>query len=323
MIFKLNSANQGAGFRSLGSAVLANSLYSTNSSNESKIYFDMNNDGFKERMIDWFKLDEGVLVNDINKNGKIDSGREILGNHYFNKFGDKSIDSFSLLKEFDTNKDGVINKDDNTTLSIWIDKNSDGKTNEGELISINDENSPIKSISVSTLDALLSGYDRNHDMKIDKNDQIYNYIYYRQNSDDTVNLYIYGDDNAKSFLGDNTTNQTILTDKGLKRVREIVFYKDPSELNLKDNLQSDDKNEHLIGNNQNNQLYGNGGRDILEGAGGDDTLDGGDGSDKILGGDGNDTVIGGRGNDRLEGGDWDDRYVFSKGDGVDVIYDLN
>ena len=168
----------------------------------SKIYFDYNNDGFKENMLSWFSKDEAVLVNDINNNGIVDNGSEILGNNYTNKFGNKAIDILSLLDEFDTNNDGVINNKDNTNLAIWQDKNQNGKTDKDELIYLDDINSPIKSISLSKLDKLLSGYDRNGDLKINANDGIYKYIYMQENSDNSINLYIYGDDSARAFLGD-------------------------------------------------------------------------------------------------------------------------
>ena len=197
-----------------------------------KLYFDMNSDGFKERMLDWFGQDEGVLVNDTNRNGIVDNGSEIIGNRYLNSKGETTLDTLSLLRDFDTNKDGVIDSKDNSSLSIWIDKNRNAKTDEGELISINDANSPIKSISLNYLDTLLSGYDRNHDMKIDKSDKIYDYIYIKNNDDNSINLYIYGDDRARAFLGDKTKDLTLQTDQGLKRVKEVIFYKDVKELNL-------------------------------------------------------------------------------------------
>ncbi|WP_298041094.1 Calx-beta domain-containing protein [uncultured Campylobacter sp.] len=100
-----------------------------------KLYFDMNSDGFKERMLDWFGQDEGVLVNDTNRNGIVDNGSEIIGNRYLNSKGETTLDTLSLLRDFDTNKDGVIDSKDNSGLSIWIDKNRNAKTDEGELIS--------------------------------------------------------------------------------------------------------------------------------------------------------------------------------------------
>lgn len=94
----------------------------TTTSNSNKIYFDMNSDGFKEKMIEWMSEDEAVLVNDINNNGLIDNGTEILGNNYIsNLTGSKSLDSYLLLKEFDKNKDGVIDIKDNSNLALWID----------------------------------------------------------------------------------------------------------------------------------------------------------------------------------------------------------
>lgn len=213
-----------------------------------KLYFDMNSDGFKERMLDWFGQDEGVLVNDTNRNGIVDNGSEIIGNRYLNSKGETTLDTLSLLRDFDANKDGVIDSKDNSGLSVWIDKNRNAETDEGELISINDANSPIKSISLNYLDTLLSGYDRNHDMKIDKNDKIYDYIYVKNNDDNSINLYIYGDDRARAFLGDKTKDLTLQTDQGLKRAKEVIFYKDVKELNLNKQKPeySDPRSIHLV-----------------------------------------------------------------------------
>ncbi|MDU5326657.1 MAG: calcium-binding protein, partial [Campylobacter ureolyticus] len=61
---------------------------------------------------------EAILINDINNNGLVDSGLEIIGNNYNNT---SSPDSFTLLKEFDTNKDGIIDSKDSHNLALWID----------------------------------------------------------------------------------------------------------------------------------------------------------------------------------------------------------
>ncbi|GKH61410.1 hypothetical protein CE91St25_17460 [Campylobacter ureolyticus] len=143
-----------------------------------------------------------------------------------------SIYSFTLLKEFDKNKDGVIDIKDNSNLALWQDKNKNGITDKGELTYIGKDNSPIKSISINPLDTLLSAYDRNHDFKIDNKDIIYNYIYYKDNFDNSIDLYIYGDEKVKEYLNDYSNNLTIKTDKGIKEVKSINFYKDLSELNL-------------------------------------------------------------------------------------------
>ncbi|MCB1783391.1 MAG: type I secretion C-terminal target domain-containing protein [Alphaproteobacteria bacterium] len=54
---------------------------------------------------------------------------------------------------------------------------------------------------------------------------------------------------------------------------------------------------------------------------GDDTIYGLGGNDTIYSYDGNDTLIGGAGNDTLRGDDNDDTYIWSPGDGYDVIYE--
>lgn len=71
----------------------------------------------------------------------------------------------------------------------------------------------------------------------------------------------------------DTTNHTVLTNQGIKRVNEIHFYTD--ELNLNNIANGDNLNNKLVGNSYANKLYGNGGDDILEGLDGNDTLDGG------------------------------------------------
>ncbi|MEZ7912511.1 MAG: calcium-binding protein [Propionivibrio sp.] len=66
---------------------------------------------------------------------------------------------------------------------------------------------------------------------------------------------------------------------------------------------------------------GGGGNDTLYGYGGSDTLDGGAGIDLLYGGVGNDQLMGGMGNDTLSGEAGDDTYVFTRGDGQDLIID--
>lgn len=57
----------------------------------------------------------------------------------------------------------------------------------------------------------------------------------------------------------------------------------------------------------------------LDGRGGNDTLIAGAGNDMVIGSDGNDVLRGNAGNDQLWGGGGNDKYLFSMGDGHDVI----
>ena len=84
----------------------------------------------------------------------------------------------------------------------------------------------------------------------------------------------------------------------------------------------------IYGGAGNDLLDGGDGDDLLDGGVGDDYLEGGYGNDILLGGEGDDTLrgdggndvlTGGKGDDYLDGGFGDDIYVFSVGDGNDII----
>ncbi|MFR9721109.1 calcium-binding protein, partial [Aeromonas diversa] len=75
----------------------------------------------------------------------------------------------------------------------------------------------------------------------------------------------------------------------------------------------------LEGTSGADQLTGSSGDDTLQGFEGDDTLSGGEGNDVLFGNAGRNVLAGGRGDDRLVGGDDADVYLFSLGDGQDVI----
>jgi len=88
----------------------------------------------------WVSSESGFLVLDKNGNGVVDNITEL--------FGSKEKDGFSILAQYDTNGDGVINSDDAiySQLNIWRDLNGDGKTDVGELISLAD--AEVKTISL-------------------------------------------------------------------------------------------------------------------------------------------------------------------------------
>ncbi|NJD07806.1 MAG: hypothetical protein FIA97_15120 [Methylococcaceae bacterium] len=75
-----------------------------------------------------------------------------------------------------------------------------------------------------------------------------------------------------------------------------------------------DKADAIEGGVRGDHLYGGGGNDTLTGAGGNDYLEGNLGDDSLAGGGGADVLQGGLGNDT---------YVYSYGDGIDVIEDAD
>ncbi len=107
----------------------------------SGVYFDIDNDGFMER-VGWASPEDGQLARDINKNGIIDDITEL--------FGDDLISAFFKLSLLDSNNDKVIDEKDEKfgELLMWQDKNSNGFSEPDELKSLKELN--IKSISLNT-----------------------------------------------------------------------------------------------------------------------------------------------------------------------------
>ncbi|MBR4153228.1 MAG: hypothetical protein IKT98_09765 [Selenomonadaceae bacterium] len=68
-------------------------------------------------------------------------------------------------------------------------------------------------------------------------------------------------------------------------------------------------------------ITGNAINNSIVGTAENDYIDAGAGNDTIFGGDGNDTLIGGKGNDTLQGNAGKDVFIYSSGDGEDLIVD--
>jgi|GEM_PF-2900465 len=100
-------------------------------------YFDHANDGFAERT-GWVDAADGLLVLDLNGNGKIDNGGELFGSETLLANGSKAANGFEALSALDSNGDHQINADDAAfaSLKIWIDANSDGFSQADELLSL-------------------------------------------------------------------------------------------------------------------------------------------------------------------------------------------
>ena len=109
--------------------------------NKSQIYFDVDNDGFREQT-GWISKNEAILAIDKNENGKIDNQSEM--------FGSTETTGFEDLKAIDSNGDGIINSQDAdfNKIRLWQDLNENGVTEEGELKTLTEAG--IDSIYTST-----------------------------------------------------------------------------------------------------------------------------------------------------------------------------
>ncbi len=104
---------------------------------DSPTYFDYNGDGIKEKTA-WTDVGDAQLVADLNHDGKISDGSEIFGEYTKLKDGSLAKNGYAALAQYDTNGDGIIDKRDEAfgNLSLWFDKNQNGKSEEGELVNI-------------------------------------------------------------------------------------------------------------------------------------------------------------------------------------------
>jgi hypothetical protein len=98
------------------------------------VRFDLFADG-NQVQTGWVSAGDGLLVLDRDHDGQITSGAELFGTSTKMVDGTTAADGYAALREFDQNADGVISSDDTVfaDLRVWVDGNSDGLTDAGEL----------------------------------------------------------------------------------------------------------------------------------------------------------------------------------------------
>ena len=110
---------------------------------QSRTSFDQDGDGERERTA-WFKAGDAVLAVDRNNNGIIDDISEIS----FLQDVEGAKTDLEGLAAYDFDKNGVIDSNDIdfAALKLWFDRDSDGVTDAGELVSLSEAG--IASISL-------------------------------------------------------------------------------------------------------------------------------------------------------------------------------
>jgi len=107
----------------------------------SRVYFDIDYDGYAER-IGWASAGDGVLVVDGNGNGVVDDIAELLATNDWklaDAHGAAQVDrlasGFNMLRAWDDNGDGVIDESDAAfgRILVWRDGNDDGSSQPDEL----------------------------------------------------------------------------------------------------------------------------------------------------------------------------------------------
>jgi hypothetical protein len=160
-----------------------NGIIDTLRTYKSKVFFNLNGFDMKNKTA-WLKKEDALLVYDKDNNGKIESLDELFGN--------VGLSGFDELKSYDKNGDGNIDKDDDifVKLQLWFDKNNNGKTESGELKSL--EKAGIKALHV-----------KRKKVSVELSDTKINEVSWYKENDDTkyllANVFFYFDTGISSL----------------------------------------------------------------------------------------------------------------------------
>ena len=124
------------------------------------VFFDHDGNGFAERT-GWVETGDGLLVRDLDGNGKIETGAELFGNNTLLKNGQMAANGYEAMTDLDDNFDGKIDQNDAAwnELRIWQDINSDGLSQAGELKTLGELR--IQSLNVEYIDINLTDVKKN------------------------------------------------------------------------------------------------------------------------------------------------------------------
>jgi hypothetical protein len=98
------------------------------------VNFDLTGLGQAEQ-VGWASAQDGLLVRDINGDGVINDGTELFGAATVLADGTRAGDGYRAMAAQDSNADGKLSAADENfgELKLWVDANSNGITDAGEL----------------------------------------------------------------------------------------------------------------------------------------------------------------------------------------------
>ena len=120
---------------------------------EADVVFDLDGDGNAESW-SWVKQDTAILVWDPHNRGRITSGRQLFGNAtWWLLFPD----GYRAMDALDNDRDGQLTGNELHGLAAWFDRNSDGVSEPGEVIPLNDLGvSGLRTQAVTREDGMLT-----------------------------------------------------------------------------------------------------------------------------------------------------------------------
>jgi hypothetical protein len=99
---------------------------------ERTVKFDLDGDGIVE-LRSWIKPTTGLLAWDTDRDGRITSGRELFGSVTGWLFFSNGYRAMDVL---DDNRDGFLTAGELKGISVWFDRDSDGQSDAGEVVSV-------------------------------------------------------------------------------------------------------------------------------------------------------------------------------------------
>ncbi len=305
---------------------------------DAPVLFDIDHDsGATKEQTGWVSAQDGIVVYDLNNNGKIDDISETLSEYFNGAVGTNGsggtkpyANGLAALKSLDSNNDNQFTSADTawTNVKVWVDANHDGITDAGELKTL----SSLNITSINLNQTIQSGLVRDGNEILASSTFVQN----GQTKEALAANFIAnpnGSTFATSGTGTLTTTEGNVKSYTAGNAGETV---DVAQKGV-NNAQGGTGNDTLTGDSTNNWLVGNLGADIINAGAGDDvilfdsldTIDGGDGTDiaQVVGDEGVtlnlaqshiEVAVGGRGDDILIGGGRSSVFV-KGGEGDDII----
>jgi hypothetical protein len=112
------------------------------------VSFDLDGDGRIERR-PWVQPTTGLLVWDGNGDGRITSGREMFGSVTWWMFFPNGYRAMDVL---DDSRDGWLEAGELKGMSVWFDRNSNGVSDAGEVVS-------VESLGITAIATRATGHD--------------------------------------------------------------------------------------------------------------------------------------------------------------------
>ena len=236
------------------------------------VLFDIDNDGGSKEVAGWSSAEDGIVVMDLNGNGRIDTIAETFSEYFNGTAGvgeagsTPYADGFAALKSLDSNNDNVFNSGDTAfaNVKVWLDADHDAETDAGELKTLSE-----LAITQINLDAQTqSGLVRDGNEVLATGSFVQNGV-----TKEALAANFLANPNGHNFVSSGS-GTLVSTQGGLSSYVASDPNGETIDVALKGvaNAYGATGNDTLIGDGNNNWLAGGAGADSFNAGAGDDVL---------------------------------------------------